>query len=126
MNDARLRLALWMTCGFNLIGAWAFAFPAQLAGQLMGLPTDVPVLYRGLTGMFVLLFAGLYGWLAQQSVIPRPFIAYSAIGKASAFVWFLLLGLTGQMSLLGVLAGSGDLVFAALFLLWLRQTRATA
>ena len=63
----------------------------------------------------ILLFAGAYAWLANQPSINRPFVAFGAIGKASAFFVVLLLWLTAEASARSVLAISGDLVLAGLF-----------
>lgn len=108
---------------FNLGGAALFAFPSSPFGQLAGLPSHVPGLYRALLTLFVLLFGGAYAWLARQEQIDRPLVALAAIGKAGAFAvigGFWLLGVSpGRTALLA----SGDFVFAGLFAVWLVQSR---
>ena len=89
-----LRPALWTAAFFNLAGAYPFAFPASSLGQFAGLPADVPVVYRAMTALFVLLFGGAYAWLAMQPTINRPFVAFGAIGKAAAFMTVVVLWLT--------------------------------
>lgn len=110
-----LRRVLWAAALFNVGGAMMFGFPALPAGQLAGLPTDVPVSYRAFSALFVLLFGGAYAWLAAQPAINRPFVAFGAIGKTCAFATGLALWLGGHFAGRGVLILSGDLVFAALF-----------
>ena len=110
-----LRPALWTAAFFNLAGAVPFAFPGSSLGQFAGLPTDVPVVYRAMTALFVLLFAGAYAWLAMQPAINRPFVAFGAIGKAAAFIMVVVLWLNGAVAAGGVLAMVGDILLALLF-----------
>ena len=110
-----LRRALWAAAAFNVGGAILFGFPASLPGRLAGLPETVPAAYRALTALFVLLFGGAYAWLAWQPSINRPFVAFGAIGKASAFSVFVLLWLAGEASPSSVGIIGGDLAFAGLF-----------
>lgn len=122
-RDDFIRRVLWTSALFNLGGAALFAFPSSPVGQLAGLPANVPGLYRALVTLFVLLFGGVYAWLARRERIDRPLVALGAIGKAGAFGvigGFWLLGLTPGR---GVLVASGDLVFASLFVGWLVGSR---
>jgi hypothetical protein len=117
-RDVFMRRALWASALFNCGGALLFAFPASL-GQLAGLPVPVPRVYSALVVLFVLLFAWLYAWLARQPRIERPLVGLAAVGKASAFATVLLSYLLGDVSLLAVLAMSGDLLLAAVYAWWL-------
>lgn len=119
-----IRRLLWIAAVFNLGGALMFAFPAGPIGQLAGLPADVPLIYRALLTLFVLLFGGTYAWLAAQAQINRPLLALGAIGKFSAFLCVLALWLAGESRLVSVAVISGDLVFAGLFARWLWSSRA--
>jgi hypothetical protein len=114
-RDRLLHRALAVAAVFNLGGAVLFAFPASGLGAVAGLPPDVPVAYRAMTALFILLFGGAYAWLAAQETIDRPFVAFGAIGKASAFLVVLLLWLAGEAAAQSVALISGDLLFAALF-----------
>lgn len=118
-----IRTALWVAAFFNLGGMFVFAFPEMAIGPLVGLPTDVPVVYRAVTAVFILLFGGAYAWLARQPVIDRPLIGLSAIGKAGVFAAIFILWLFSAVSGWLVLLISGDLVFAILFVWWLNQTK---
>jgi hypothetical protein len=125
-NDRVIRCVLWATVVFNLGGGLLFAFPASVLGQLAGLPAPVPGIYATLLAFFVLLFAGAYAWLALQTNIDRPMIAFAAIGKAGAFAIIFIFWALGQAPGRGVLAATGDLVFAGLFVYWLLNTRQSA
>ena len=114
-REVLLRRILWVAALFNLAGAGMFAFPGSPVGALAGLPPDVPAVYRAFTAVFVLLFGGSYAWLAVHRPLVRPFVAFGAIGKASAFVLMLALWLCDAASPGGVLIISGDLVLAGLF-----------
>jgi hypothetical protein len=118
-NDRLIRRALWTSAVFNQVGALSFAFPDSV-GRLAGFPSGpVPVLYSATLAVLVALFGATYAWLASQPVIDRPLVAFSAIGKTSFFVVALGCWLAGEVSGLGVLSASGDLVFAAIFARWL-------
>jgi hypothetical protein len=117
-----LNVTLWVAALFNLGAALLLAFPAAL-GQRIGLPADVPVVYSALTGLFVLLFGASYAWMALQPAVVRPLLAFGAIGKTAAFVAAVLLWCLDAIPLPILLAGIGDLVFAALFVRWLWDSR---
>ena len=121
-----LRRALMVSAGFNLLAAFLFAFPASFAGQLAGLPAEVPLVYRAMTALFVLLFGAAYAWLAGQDVVDRAFVIFGAIGKISAFVLVVLLWRLGAAGGIGALIASGDVVFAAVFLWCVGGTRGMA
>ncbi len=120
-RDAVLRKVLWATVIYNLLGASAFAFPASV-GKLAGLPVPVPLVYSVMLTLFVLLFGAAYAWLALQPAIDRPMVGFAACGKASVFVAAVVLWATGDASAWLIPGATGDLIFAALFLWWLRAT----
>lgn len=119
-----IRKALLLTALFNLGAALAFAFP-QSIGQIVSLPVAPPV-YTALTAAFIALFGGSYAWLALQASISGPLLMLGAIGKTAAFAIFLTLWLCGQVSLLLMLGGIGDLAFAMLFFAYLRSSADSA
>ena len=90
-----LRRVLWLAALVNVFGAFLFAFPASAPSRLAGLPPDAPIVYRAMTALFILLFGAAYAWLAAQPAINRPFVAFGAIGKASAFALIAVLGSLG-------------------------------
>jgi hypothetical protein len=122
-REVMLRRALWAAAFFNVGGAILFAFPAAFPGRLAGLPSDVPLIYRVFVAMFVLLFAGAYAYLGSARPLNRAFVAFGAIGKASAFLVALGLWLAGAVATRSVLIISGDAVLAALFAWGLMGTR---
>ena len=82
----------------------------------------MPLVYRAFVAMFVLLFGGLYAWLAVQPIVHRPMVAFAAIGKSSAFLLVLTLWWLGEGAWQGVVAAAGDLLLAGLYVMWLRRT----
>lgn len=121
-----LRRALWATAVMNAGAAAVFAFPASVLGQLGGLPADAPAVYRALVALFVLLFGGVYAWLARRPSIDRPLLALGAIGKAAAFAAVVALWLADAVPTRSVLLFSADLGFAAFFASWLVRSRSEA
>src|SRR5260221_8780792 len=90
-GDNLMRRALWATSVMNLLGALLFAFPSSPLGQLAGLPLGVPLLYRALMAVFVVLFGGAYAWLATEPSISPPLVGLAAVGKIAVFAAVLLL-----------------------------------
>ena len=125
-RELLLRRALWLAAGFNLLAAWLFAFPASFAGHFAGLPAEVPLAYRAMTALFVLLFGGAYAWLAGQDVVDRAFVIFGVVGKTSAFVLIVVLWQVGAAGGTGVLIASGDMALAAVFLWCVRGGRGMA
>ena len=125
--DVIMRRALWLSVPFNLFGAALFAFPASALGQFAGLPSEpVPPVYRAAITIFVLLFGGMYGWMAMQPRIPRPMVALAVWGKGSMFCMIVLFALLGLGPAAAVPPAMGDGAFAALFAWWLVRTRTAA
>jgi len=118
-NDGWRQRVLRTAALFNFGAALLFAFPTSL-GSIVGLPA-APPLYALLTALFVALFGSTYAWLSRQPQLDRALVALAAIGKGSAFLLFLLLWSAGQISSLILVAGAGDLAFAAIFASWLRE-----
>jgi hypothetical protein len=117
-GEGSIRGALWGSAAFNAVAGLTFAFPASF-GQFFGMPLPAPRFYSAFVALFVLLFAGLYAWLARQPTIPRAFVGFAAIGKASAFTLTVVLFALGEVSLTTAVGSVGDLLFAALFARWL-------
>jgi cobalamin synthase len=122
-RDRFIRRVFWFSAAFNLLAALLFAFPASPPGKFAGFPTSAPLIYRMLLALFILLFAGAYGWLAQQAKISRTLVAFSAIGKICAFTVVIFCWLLGEASSRGLPGAAGDLIFAALFTWWLLGSR---
>jgi hypothetical protein len=69
----------------------------------------------------IALFGLAYAWIALQPRINRPLLTLGAIGKIGVFVVAAVLYSLGQGALLLVLAVAGDLLFGAIWLIWLRS-----
>lgn len=127
-DDEPMRAVLWVSAAYNAGGASVFAFPETFA-TVSGFPADVHPMHRGLLALFVLLFGGAYAWLARQTEIDRPLVAFSAVGKAGAFAVVLRVWIAGGVPARSVALITGDLVLAVIFALWLvgsgRDRRAT-
>ena len=126
VHDKVLRGALLVSAVYNVGGGLLFAFPSSTLGQLAGLPTPVPAVYSTLLALFIVLFGGAYAWLARQPTIDRPLVALAAIGKSGVFVVVVTFWFLGDVPGRGVLAATGDLVFAGIFAWWLVNAQPSA
>jgi len=107
----------------NLVVAASLLFLRSQIGPLLGLDpvsgTNLVFLY--ISASFIAVFGYVYLRIAQDPGRYRPFIQLGAIGKllavaATAWPW-----LTGEIGWQLPLVISGDLVFAALFIDFLRR-----
>lgn len=114
-----VRRTLWLSCPFNLFGAYLLACPGSTLGQLSGLPPDVPALYTVLTAWLVVLFGLTYAWLPLQPVLARPLIGMLAIGKCGVFVAAVALAVAGAIDLRVVGLSVADLLLGGFWLVWL-------
>ena len=114
-----MRRALFATAAMNVAGAALFAPPARTLRALAGFPEGEQPLYLATAGMFVLLFGLGYLWAAVAGRADRLFIGVAAVGKLSFFTLLVSFWAAGALSVRAPLVGTGDLIFAILFLIWL-------
>ena len=112
---------------FNLFVAAAVLFLRQALGPLIGLDpvagTNLVFLY--LSGLLVGLFGYAYLRIARDPIRFRPFIELGVIGKLLAVTAATWPWLRGEIGAQLPLLASADLVFAVLFVDFLRRTRAS-
>jgi hypothetical protein len=118
-----MRLALWATAVMNVAAAFAITPMVTSARELLGLPGNVHPIYLWIIAQFVLIFGLGYGWCAYTGRAPRFFITLTGGGKLAFFALLVAYWQAGDVPLDAVVAGSGDLVFASLFFLWLYRMR---
>jgi hypothetical protein len=116
-SEATIRKTVWATVPFNFVGALTFGIPHSFPGRLLQMP-PAPAIFTWNLGFLIALFGLAYAWIALQPRINRPL---GAIGKIGVFVVAAVLYSLGQVALLLVLAVAGDLLFGAIWLIWLRS-----
>ena len=121
MLETITRKTLWISSGFNLIAAYALAFPQNSLGVLFELPSDTSRLYAYLFSYVVAVFGVSYAWLARQPTISKPLLSVAAAGKIGIFMITAALTMTGDISIRPTLLASGDLLFGSIWLSWLLQ-----
>jgi hypothetical protein len=77
-----------------------------------------------MTIAFIALFGYAYACVARDRVRYRPYIALGAIGKLMMVAVTALTWLSGAIGAQLPSLAAGDLLFAALFIQYLRRTRA--
>ena len=125
MTDAFFRRALLATAAMNVGGFFLLAPPFPYARRMVGVP-EAPPLYGWLLALWVLFFGICYWRLAASRTPERLFLVISAAGKASFALLLLVYWLAGDLPFTAPLAGSRDLVFAAIFAVRLHATRPVA
>ncbi len=118
-----VRWSLWASFPFNLVAAYALAWPSSVVGRLMGLPEQVDPIYAALCGSMIAGFGFVYAWLAIQPKLDQPLLWLGAIGKAGVFVLAFTLWLSQSGPGATVVVACGDLAFATLWFWWLLSRR---
>ena len=117
-----LRLTLVVAALMTAFGAYIFASPGSGFGQQYDLPANAPVVYRALVGLMLIVFAGMYAWMATQEVLLRPLLWLGVIGKGGAFLTALSLFALGLISAGPVSMLVGDGVLSVTWAVWLART----
>jgi hypothetical protein len=123
-QDRGFRIILIVSFVFNMVGASLFGFPGSLMARMVNMPWP-PVIYRTVVTAFILIFGLAYLWLALQPVISRVLVGFSAVMKLAIFGAIAVTWFHGDTPMTGLMIGTGDLVFAGLYVWWLRTTPAT-
>jgi hypothetical protein len=123
MSPTRLlRAACVVSVGYNLLGAATIVSPQRL-GAVWGMPAPVPSFYTTHLALIVVLFAGVYAWLARAPEPSRALVAVATWGKLQFFAVYLGYWLAGQLPGRAVVSASGDLILGLVFAWWLWATR---
>jgi hypothetical protein len=96
-----LRRALLADAVFRGVAAIGFTFGAVAFATLFNLPD---ALLRE-TGLFLIAYTALVGWLASRAAVPKPLVLLVVVGNAAWTVGSIALLLSGAVSpnLAGVL-----------------------
>lgn len=114
--------ALFISAGIlNIVAAVGFVMPDSIFWRMTRMAMPEQTLYLHLFAGMVGLFGILYFWVAMQPADKRPLIAVAAIGKTAAFVTVFVHFLMASANVLFVLLMSADLLFAGLFVQYLRR-----
>lgn len=120
--DRHARILFSIAAAFNFVAGLPILFAMPLAGSLVGMqPVPTEPLFVHLSGVLVLTFGWGYWRISRDPVANRPIIHMGIVGKSLvvlAVTWDWLAGNTNWAFPLLV---SGDAVFVALFLDYLRR-----
>lgn len=111
--------ALLATAAMNAVGAFAFTPWGAPLRALVGLPAEAHTLYLLVIGSFVGLFGIGYLYTGLTGRADPLFIAIAAAGKLTFFGLLAAFWLTGELAIRAPVAAVGDLVFGAMFVVWL-------
>ena len=89
-----LRRALLADAIFSGVAALGFTFGASAFGSLFNLPE---ALLRE-TGLFLIAYTALVGWLAARAAVPKPLVLLVVVGNAAWTVGSIALLLSGAVS----------------------------
>ena len=119
-RDRFFRAALIVGACFNFFMATAIVFPHSI-GRFADLPRSESHFFSWLVAMFVALFGGVYAYLSRNPIIDRSLIVLAVIGKTGVFLVALACLLLGELSPGAFAPAVADLIFAVVFLWWLKS-----
>ena len=104
---------------------WAVTTPFFFAHKAifgwMGMePINHPLMLRSFLALAFVYGIGYY-WVSRDVRTNRDLVRMGVLGKLAVFVLFFVAWITGEIPLLMVFPGVGDLIFAILFIGFLRQ-----
>lgn len=118
-----MRRALLATAVMNLLGALTFTPWGEPIRDLAAMPSGTHPVYLLVIGTFVLLFGVGYLRCGLTGRADPLFIAIAAAGKLAFFGLLTAFWLAGELSIRAPMAAVGDLVFGAMFMVWLVGSR---
>jgi hypothetical protein len=121
-----MRRALFITAALNIGVAATFIPAAEPLRTAAGVPAGGHPFYLMMIGLFVLVFGLGYLWCAATGRAERLFIALAALGKMSFVALLVRFWAAGDLPLRAPVLGSADLVFGAMFVVWLVSARGPA
>jgi hypothetical protein len=118
------RVCLAIAALFNVCGAFSFAPPLyDSIASLLGLPTQISPFGFWVLATWILIFGIAYAWLAFNPQRQTLFVAVAAACKMAIAIFFFIFWFIGDLPIIAILTGSGDLLLGIAFIVWLLQTR---
>lgn len=117
-----MRTAMYATAALNAVGAIIFLPGMSALRAITGLPDSNEPLYMVMTGMFIFIFGLAYLAVAVTARADRLLVALSALGKLSFAAILTGFALSGSLPCRTPFIAVPDVVFAVIFIVWLRQS----
>jgi len=120
--DKHARILFSAAAAFNFVAAMPFLVaPRQFAGLIGMQPVPVDPLFPHIVAVLVLAFGWGYWRISRDPVVNRPIIHLGIVGKSLLVLMVCVDWLVGNTNWPFAVIVSGDAVFAALFLDYLRR-----
>jgi hypothetical protein len=116
------RTLFLVAAAFNWLVAVALVLPGDAAWRLVGMARPDETLFVHLFAALVGVFGLAYLWVGFDPSGKRALVLIAVIGKLCVFPIVLAHHLAGSVPMSLVVAGAGDVVFAVLFLAFVRRT----
>jgi hypothetical protein len=123
VSDGVWRIVFLTAAIFNwIVGASLLVDNSEFAASLGMETLRYDALYSPLVGLFIILF-GAFSFAVYLDLDNRAIVLVNAIGKLSAFAYFIFQWQMGNLPGGAAALGSGDLVYALLFIAFLLTRR---
>lgn len=116
------KIALITTFFMNMAGAITFIPSYHALREFGGLPDAGNPFYSMILALWIFFFGIMYLLLAFSKTQERFFVIIGALGKSSFAILLAALALTGELPIRAAFVGSGDLIIAIIFCVWLYKS----
>ncbi len=117
------KISLITTFFMNMAGTITFIPSFHGLREFGGLPEAGNSFYSTILALWIFFFGILYLLLAFSKTQERFFVLIGALGKSSFAIMLAALAIVGQLPIRAAFVGSGDLIIAIIFFVWLYKTR---
>jgi hypothetical protein len=124
--ETLFKASLVTTFFMNMAGALTFVPAFRELREFGGLPEAGNPFYSLIIALWIFFFGVLYLLLAFSKTRERFFVLIGALGKSSFALLLAVFAVSGELPIRAALAGTGDLLIAAVFFGWLIKTRASS
>lgn len=116
------KMFFWVAAIFNfLAGVPLLLFPGEMQALLGVVPPD-DLMFHRLTGLLVICFGAVYGFLATDLTRYRPLVWLGVIGKSGVVALFTEAWMAGRVPFQSYAISLGDAAFVVGFLIFLFST----
>ncbi len=119
------RVFFWAAAFFNFVAGLPLLLAPEVMLGTLELPVPSDLMFHRMTGLLVVCFGAVYGFVAQDLERFRPLVWLGVIGKGGVVVLFTQAFLQGLVPFSAYSVSSGDLAFTLGFIVFLLNGKRT-
>ena len=120
------RVFFWAAAIFNFIAGLPLLLMPEVMLGTLGLPVLADLMFHRMTGLLVVCFGVVYGFVAQDLVRYRPLVWLGVVGKGGVVALFAQAWLQGLIPFPAFVVSLSDLALMLGFIVFLVGTKRSA